>query len=143
MPLRRVTELGSLLARLGPDAVPAVTAVFDAAPMNRGDVELALFGSWWAGLDPEAAWQWTKTDWRAEHTVVMAAIARSWAHCDPKAALGPRAAAVPRPGADHRRRGDGGLGRGGAPGPARVCARGIPIRSPSRDWERRSRSERC
>ena len=85
--LRRVTELGSLLARLGPDAVPAVTAVFEAAPLNRGDVELALFGSWWAGLDPEAAWQWAKTDWRAEHTVVMAAIARSWAHSDPKAAL--------------------------------------------------------
>ena len=85
--LRRVTELGSLLARLGPEAVPAVTAVFEAAPLNRGDVELALLGSWWAGLDPEAAWQWAKTDWRAEHTVVMAAIARSWAHSDPKAAL--------------------------------------------------------
>lgn len=85
--LRRVTELGSLLARLGPEAVPAVTAVFEAAPLNRGDVELALLGSWWASLDPEAAWRWAKSDWRAEHTVVMAAIARSWAHSDPKAAL--------------------------------------------------------
>lgn len=93
-PLHRASELASLLSRLGPDAVPAVTEVFDAAPINRGSVELALLGSWWGSIDPEAAWEWTKTDWRAEHTVVMAAVARAWAHRDPQAAIG-AAAAVP------------------------------------------------
>ncbi|MGH8732295.1 MAG: hypothetical protein ACREVB_01270, partial [Burkholderiales bacterium] len=86
-PLSRTSKLADLLAGLGPGALPAVTAVFDAAPLNRGDVELALLGSWWGSFDPEAAWQWAKSDWRAAHTTVMTAIARAWAHRDPAAAI--------------------------------------------------------
>jgi len=92
--LRRAEQLASLLPRLGPDSIPAVTAVFDKAPINRGDIELALVGSWWGRLDPEAAWNWTRADWRAEHTVVMSAVARAWAHKDPETAIG-HAAVVP------------------------------------------------
>jgi hypothetical protein len=42
---------------------------------------------WWASFDPQAAFAWTTTEWRARFGSVTAAVFRSWAHRDPKRAL--------------------------------------------------------
>src|SRR4029453_12639027 len=86
-PLRRVTGPGALVAHLGPAAVPPLVEAFEAAPLGGGDPELVLLGMWWAGFDPQAALEWTTTEWRAQFAIVIAAVIRSWAHDDPKRAL--------------------------------------------------------
>src|SRR5262245_65900931 len=53
-PLERASEFGAFLRTLGPDAVPALQQAFDKAPTEGGDVELVLFGTWWAAFDPNA-----------------------------------------------------------------------------------------
>jgi hypothetical protein len=87
-PLRRVTELDALLSTLDPAAVPVLLQALDAAPVGGGDPELVLFAMWWAQFDPQAAYTWTVTEPRAQYGSVIAAIIRSWAHKDPKSALG-------------------------------------------------------
>ena len=87
-PLRRLTELSALLSTLGPTAAPALVQAFEASPIGGGDPELVLLGMWWAHFDPQAAYKWTTTEPRAQFGNVIAAIIRSWAHRDPKEALG-------------------------------------------------------
>jgi hypothetical protein len=87
-PLRRVTELSSLLPTLGPAAVPALVDAFEAAPLSGGEPEFALFGMWWATFDPQAAFAWINTEPRVQRGTVIAAVVRSWAHGDPEHALG-------------------------------------------------------
>lgn len=87
-PLRRVAELNALLPTLGPTAVPALLEALEDSPVGGGDPELVLFGMWWAQFDPQAAFTWTITESRAQYGSVIAAIIRSWAHKDPKSALG-------------------------------------------------------
>ena len=86
-PVGRIRELSALLETLTPDAAPALVAAFDAAPLDGGDPELVLFGMWWAQFDPEAAYLWSSTDWRAQFGSVIAAIFRGWAHKDPQRAM--------------------------------------------------------
>ncbi len=86
--LLRQAQLATLLATLGPDDVDAVRAGFDAAPLDRGDPELQLLATWWASIDPQAAYGWTTADWRANDANVRAALFRSWAHTDPQRAWG-------------------------------------------------------
>jgi hypothetical protein len=86
-PLQRIADLSALLTTLGPDAAPALLEVIEQAPLDGVDPELLLFGMWWAGFDPHAAFEWTKTDRRAQFAPVLAAILRSWAHREPKTAL--------------------------------------------------------
>src|SRR3989442_11093618 len=86
-PLRRIAEFGALLEHLGPEAVPAVTEAFDAAPLEVGDPEVIVFATWRASLDPQAPFEWTRTDWRAGDGAVIASLFRSWARRDPQKAL--------------------------------------------------------
>jgi hypothetical protein len=85
-PLQRAAELAALFPRLGPDAVPAVTAAYDAAALDGGDTELVLLATWWARFDPEAAHRWTSSDWRAAYGSVLGALFRSWARSEPEKA---------------------------------------------------------
>jgi len=85
-PLVRVSELGALLARLEPDALPAVRDAFGDGPLDRGDTEVVLLATWWARFDPDGARDWTVRNWTAAHISVLAAILRTWAARDPKAA---------------------------------------------------------
>lgn len=85
-PLVRAAGLGTLLARLEPDALPAVRDAFERAPLDRGDTEVVLLATWWARFDPEAARDWTVREWTAAHISVLAAVLRSWAARDPRAA---------------------------------------------------------
>lgn len=87
-PMARIAGLTALLARLEPDALPAVREALAKAPLDRGDPELFPFATWWAEFDPEAAYQWTRDDWRAADATVMAVVFRTWAHSDPEAAWG-------------------------------------------------------
>ena len=86
-PVHRMRELSELLESLGPDAAPALVSAFDTAPLDGGDPELVLFGVWWARFDPDAAFKWSSTDWRAQFGSVIAAIFRGWAHKDPQRAM--------------------------------------------------------
>src|SRR5262249_4654565 len=47
-PLVRVSELAALLAKLEPDALPAVRDAYGEAPLDRGDTEVVLLATWWA-----------------------------------------------------------------------------------------------
>ena len=85
-PLVRISELGALLSRLEPDALPAVREAFGEAPLDRGDTEVTLLATWWARFDPAGARDWTVRDWTAAHISVLAAILRTWAARDPEAA---------------------------------------------------------
>lgn len=85
-PLVRAAELGALLARLEPDALPAVREAFGDGPLDRGDTEVVLLATWWARFDPDGARDWTTRNWTAAHISVLAAILRTWAARDPKAA---------------------------------------------------------
>src|SRR5262245_8374296 len=85
--LTRVTALGVLLPTLDPSAAAPIAEVFDTAGIDSGDPELIVFGMWWAAHDPRAAFEWTRSDWRARNAGVIAAVVRVWAHTDPKAAL--------------------------------------------------------
>jgi hypothetical protein len=87
-PLQRAAGLGEVLPRLGADAAPAGASAFDAARLDQGSPELLLLAHWWARLDPEAAFRWTRSDWRADDARVIAAVVRAWAHRNPQAALG-------------------------------------------------------
>ena len=96
-PLQRLTDLTALLSGLGPTAAPALLEAFETAPINGGDPEFVVLGMWWARFDPRAAFDWTKTDLRAQYAPVIAGIVRSWAQGDPEAAL-TAALAIPFPG---------------------------------------------
>jgi hypothetical protein len=85
-PFQRFAEFGELLPGVDPSAAPAIAEVFETSAVDSGDPELVLFGMWWAGHDPQAAFAWTASDWRARHANVIAAVVRIWAHTDPKAA---------------------------------------------------------
>lgn len=85
--LRRAEALAHLLRRAEPEALPALRAAFEGAPIDGGDVELVLLASWWAGFDPRAAAAWASTDWRARYASVQMAVYRAWAHREPREAL--------------------------------------------------------
>jgi hypothetical protein len=85
-PLVRASELGALLAQLEPAALPAVRDAFGDGPLDRGDTEVVLLATWWARFDPDGALDWTTRNWTAAHISVLAAILRTWAARDPKAA---------------------------------------------------------
>jgi hypothetical protein len=87
-PVRRVAEISALLPELTPEAVPALVRAFESAPLDGGDPEIVVFALWWAGFDPQAAREWTRTDWRASYGSVIAAVFRGWAHKDPRQAWG-------------------------------------------------------
>ena len=82
-----------------------------ASFLDLGEIDLVLLAEWWAGFDPEAAFEWTHREWTAEHPAVVVQVFRAWGRSDPAAAL---EAAEECPDADAsppvRPRGDRGLG---------------------------------
>ena len=84
--LERVSQLSTLLGKLGPSSIDDMMAVYAAAFVELGDVEYVLLAEWHAGHDPEAAFQWALLTWRGGGPAVMAATVREWAKRDPLAA---------------------------------------------------------
>jgi hypothetical protein len=85
--LVRAAAVAGILEPLGPDALGAVQAAFDAVLLDTGDVELALMAEWWARFDPAAALAWAKDSRIGWHPGVVTAVARTWARQDPEAAV--------------------------------------------------------
>ncbi|MHA7837855.1 MAG: hypothetical protein ACX98W_10385 [bacterium] len=85
--LVRAERLGRRLGSLAPSALEDVLSAYDAVFLDVGDFELELLAEWWARFDPEAAYAWTKEEWRASHPLVGQAVLRAWARVDPEAAL--------------------------------------------------------
>jgi len=85
--LRRIAELERALQRAEPSELAAVLGAFRAAPLNPGDVELALMIQWWGAFDPPAAHQWTRSNLRGRHPRTIAAAYDVWARSDGRAAI--------------------------------------------------------
>lgn len=83
----RAERLAAVLRTLEPEALEDALAAYDTVYLDIGDFELELLADWWARFDPEAAYAWAQSDWRAAHMGVMEAVLRSWARLDPQAAL--------------------------------------------------------
>jgi hypothetical protein len=86
-PLQRVSELSALLAKTSPDSLASVREGFQNSPLDVGEPEGTVVAQWWAGFDPKSAFDWAANDWRGGCGTVTSAVARIWAHSDPKAAL--------------------------------------------------------
>lgn len=69
------------------EAAEALRRVFEQSPLPDGDVELAMFAGWWAGLEPEAAYSWTRVAPQAGTISVLAAVFEQWGRVDPEAAV--------------------------------------------------------
>ena len=86
-PLKRSADFAALLLRADPADLPEIRSAVEDSSIYSGDPEVALLAMWWARFDPEAAREWTATDWRAAYGSVIAAVFRSWGHSDPEAAF--------------------------------------------------------
>jgi len=84
--LKRTAELAALLSNLGPDALTEVRTAFDAVFVTWGDIEVILLAQWWAGFDPQAAWEWSQRELIGKHPSVVATAVRTWAARDPEGA---------------------------------------------------------
>ncbi|MFP6655943.1 MAG: hypothetical protein VCB25_09960, partial [Myxococcota bacterium] len=87
--LERVEDFAHLLRGLpkSPQAALEVVAGYDESFIDRGDIELVLVAEWWAPFDTEAALDWSRSAWRAEHPRVAYAVLRSVARLDPQIAI--------------------------------------------------------
>ena len=83
----RAAAFAAYLEPLGPDAVGAVRSGLESTVVDRGDLELQLFGQWWARYEPRAALRWARKEWEARHPLVAVAIIREWARHEPRAAM--------------------------------------------------------
>ncbi|MEM7413573.1 MAG: hypothetical protein AAF430_25295 [Myxococcota bacterium] len=86
-PLRRQARFASFLVETPVAERNAVFEAYAGSSLEAGDPEVVAMAAWWAAADPEAAFQWTQTDWRAMSGAVSAAVFRSWAQRDPEAAI--------------------------------------------------------
>jgi hypothetical protein len=93
--LERTADLARLLQRLGPESIEQVRDAYDSVFLDLGEVDLVLLAEWWARHDPEAAFEWTLREWRADHPAVVVMVLRAWGRSDPTAALR-RAQQVPK-----------------------------------------------
>lgn len=87
--LERVEALAAYLQRApkSSEAAAEIAAGIDESTLDRGDIELVLFGEWWARFEPMAAFEWTRKDWRAEHPRIVYAVMRVMAQDDPQTAI--------------------------------------------------------
>ncbi len=67
-----------------PDQLDDIVHEIGIAPLDRGDVEYALFGAWWARFDPMAAYFYAENHLRTEQPRVVNEILRTWAFMDPE-----------------------------------------------------------
>src|SRR5262249_35295283 len=86
-PLDRGFRWSALLEAAPPDALPGLRDAIASAPLDVGDPEVVTFAMWWARFDPRAALEWTRTEWRAQSSLVVGSVFRIWAHSDPEAAF--------------------------------------------------------
>ena len=87
-PFERVKRVAEILAESPPERLLDVTAAFEAAPLPWGDMEYALFASWWARFDPAAAMNYGyHGDVRVRHPRALREIIRIWAYKDPAAVV--------------------------------------------------------
>jgi hypothetical protein len=84
--LERTLEITRLLQRLGPESVGEVTAAYDAAFVDLGDVAHVLLAEWWARHDPEGAFEWSRRERMASTPWVTTTVVRAWADRDPEKA---------------------------------------------------------
>ena len=85
--LARSEGLAALLQTLGPDDLEGVREGFQSIFLDLGATEQVLLAEWWAGFDPQGAFQWAHESWQAEHPAIVATILRAWARRDPSAAM--------------------------------------------------------
>jgi hypothetical protein len=85
--LERTAALSSVLSQLGPESLASVREAYDSVFMDLGELELLLLAEWWARFDPQAALDWSRTEWRAENIMVTYTILRAWGRQDPQAAM--------------------------------------------------------
>lgn len=95
-PLGRVSAVARLFSEITPekvsvsdtDIISEIRLAFEtSSQLYDGDVEFALLGAWWARLDPEAAYQWTRTSPRGASRRVLVAVFDEWGAQDPLAAV--------------------------------------------------------
>ncbi len=84
--IERARLFATLLGSAEPEDVDWIPEALERSPRERGDVELALFGEWWASFDPVAAYEWSRSHWLSESPRVLTAVIRTWARQDPQAA---------------------------------------------------------
>ncbi|MCR9093583.1 MAG: hypothetical protein NXI30_05150 [bacterium] len=82
--LDRIAWVAMYLSEASPGELDRIRRTFENAALDRGDVEYALFGEWWAGFDPESAFGWAEATLRARHPRVISTIVRAWARQDPQ-----------------------------------------------------------
>ena len=84
--IERAHRFTTLLESADPGEALSIAEVLEFSPRDIGDIELALFGEWWATFDPAAAFQWAEGTWRSDHPRVISTVVRTWARQDPRAA---------------------------------------------------------
>jgi hypothetical protein len=85
----RTEALARQLEGLGPDSLEPVRDAYESVLLDIGDIELVLFGEWWAGFDPRAALKWTHHHWNTRLSVpVLKGVMRAWGRSDPLKAMG-------------------------------------------------------
>lgn len=86
-PLLRSERLARLLQRAEASDADMLTHAFERAVLPQMSSEYALFGTWWAGFDPKAAFNYVNHSLSMEHPAVILAVVREWARRDPMGAL--------------------------------------------------------
>lgn len=89
--LKRAEAVGAFFQAADPADLDEIRLALRKAPLDRGDVEYALFGAWWARFDPINALLYALNDLRMEQPRVANEVLRTWAYMDPaglKAASG-------------------------------------------------------
>lgn len=85
---QRAERVGQFFQTAEPDQLDEVLHEFSTAALDRGDIEYALFGSWWARFDPMSAYGYADSVIRMEQPRVITEVLRTWAHTDPEGMLG-------------------------------------------------------
>jgi hypothetical protein len=82
--LERAERVAQYLKRAEPEELDSIVHEFRIAPLDQGDIEYALFASWWAEFAPAAALAFAENELRMEQPRVIAQVLRTWASTDPE-----------------------------------------------------------
>jgi hypothetical protein len=83
----RAQRVSQILQRSKPEDLEGLMYDFEAATLERGDLEYGLFAHWWARFDPQAAFIYSDTALRTDHGGVILQVVRAWAADDPIGAI--------------------------------------------------------
>ena len=87
-PLIRVEQLSRFLQGADYDQLEGIKRTFELAPIDRADLETALFMEWWARFNAAEAFRYAFTgELLAEHPRLRWIAARAWAREDPRAVI--------------------------------------------------------